>query len=251
MSTCDQSPVFGANGEAPAIPPGRRLYAIGDIHGRFDLLQTMTRKIEADLARGAFDEAVTVFLGDYIDRSMDSAGVVDFLASGRFPTPIVALRGNHEAELLRFLDDADVLERWRRHGGLETLASYGVDIADAMRGRGYEAARRELRAKLPATHRKFLDDTRASFGLGDYFFCHAGVRPGTPLARQSDSDLLSIREEFTSHRGQFEKIIVHGHSPARAPFVAANRVGIDTGAYFTGTLTCLGLQGEVRRFFST
>ena len=227
------------------------MYAVGDIHGRRDLLDTLANELQDDLNRGSFNEAVTVFLGDYIDRGPDSAGVVERLASGDFPTPIVVLRGNHEAELLRFLEDETAIESWRHFGGLETLVSYGVDLKAAMRGREFQVAQEALRRNLPTEHLLFFERTLLAWSVGDYFFCHAGVRPSIPLAHQNERDLLWIREEFNNYRGPFEKIIVHGHTPVPEPEILPNRIGIDTGAYATGRLTCLILEGEDRRFIST
>ena len=228
-----------------------RVYAIGDIHGRLDLLDALACEVKADLEHGLSKDAVSIFLGDYIDRGPDSAGVVERLMIGDFPTRIVALRGNHEAELLRFLEDDTILEEWRRFGGLETLTSYGVDVEAVLRGQGYKTAQAALKRNLPLNHLKFLERTPLSCEVGDYFFCHAGVRPNVPLDRQDERDLLWIREEFTNHRNPFGKIIVHGHTPTPEPEILANRIGVDTGAYATGRLTCLILEGQDRRFIST
>jgi len=236
---------------AASVPVGLRLYVVGDIHGRLDLLDSLAYKVREDLRRGHFDEAVTIFLGDYIDRGPNSAGVTELLSAGDFPSPIVALRGNHEAMLLSFLDDESVLGDWRRYGGLETLVSYGVDVKAVMRGQGYDAALMSFRRNLPSQHLAFYKQTRLSWSVGDYFFCHAGVRPGVPLVHQSESDLLWIRHEFNFYRGLFEKIVVHGHTPVQEPEVLPNRIGIDTGAYATGLLTCLVLERESRRFVTT
>jgi serine/threonine protein phosphatase 1 len=150
------------------------VYAIGDIHGRSDLLGRLASLIEANLSESPPAETVSVFLGDYIDRGPNSAGVVTRLAAGDFPTPFISLRGNHEATLLDFLADERALEDWRHFGGLETLVSYGVDVRDAMRGRNYEDAQAALRLKLPQAHRDFFEQTKLSWSVGDYFFCHAG-----------------------------------------------------------------------------
>ena len=166
-----------------------RVYAVGDVHGRHDLLVQMAATIERDLAT-APPAVVTVFLGDYVDRGPQSAQVVERLASGRFPTPIRTLRGNHEHMMLRFLDNASELDLWRNFGGLETLHSYGVDVSKAMRGEGYDEAHESLLAALPGAHRRFLEGTELSATYGDLFFCHAGARPGVPLDRQSAEDLM-------------------------------------------------------------
>lgn len=240
-----------AVGPDAKVRDGLRIYAIGDIHGRRDLLDVLASKVQADLRRGRFAETVTVFLGDYIDRGPDSAGVAQRLAAGDFPTPIIALRGNHEAELLAFLEDERTLEHWRYYGGLETLVSYGVDVKAVMRGQGYDVVQQALRRNLPPEHLEFFKQTRLSWTVDDYFFCHAGVRPGVPLARQTERDLLWIREDFHAYRGRFEKIIVHGHTPIPKPDILPNRIAIDTGAFATSLLTCLILEGQDRRFIST
>jgi len=234
---------------AASTPEGMRVYAIGDVHGRDDLLAELGGLIGRDCAT-ARGEVLTLLLGDYVDRGPNSAAVVERLAAGRFPTSFQALRGNHEAILLRFLADASVLEFWRSYGGLETLHSYGVDVSAAMRGEGYEAARDAFSDALPDAHRAFLEATELSATFGDYFFCHAGVRPGTPLSDQSEEDLLWIRDGFLSHERSFGKIVVHGHTPVAGPEVKANRINVDTGAFATSTLTCLALEGEDRRFLS-
>lgn len=235
----------------PAIPPDMRIYAVGDIHGRFDLLQTLAGRIADDLASAPAREACAVFLGDYVDRGPQSAQVIDALSGGGFSTRLIALRGNHEEMLLRFLDDESVLETWRNFGGLETLHSYGVPVADAMRGAGYAAARDAFRRALPQRHLDFLSRTAPSVAFGDYFFCHAGVRPGVALDRQRPDDLLWIRHEFLQHRGSFGKVVVHGHTPVAAPEDRGNRINIDTGAYASSTLTALVLEDDRRRYLST
>ena len=141
---------------SPSLPQGVRIYAVGDIHGRLDLLDALAEQIRADLV-SAPPEVMTIFLGDYVDRGPASAGVLDRLSRGDFPTPIYALRGNHEEVLLRFLDDGTVLDGWRGFGGIETLRSYGVDVTEAMRGAGYDLARKSLLARMPPGHRLFLE----------------------------------------------------------------------------------------------
>ena len=233
----------------PSMPERTRVYAVGDVHGRADLLDEIASLIERDCA-SAPAETITVLLGDYVDRGPQSAAVVERLASGRFPTPLRALRGNHEAMLLRFLAEPRFLEFWRSYGGLETLHSYGVDVAMAMRGGGYEAARDAFVRALPVAHRAFLEATELSASLGDYFFCHAGVRPGRALDRQSAEDLMWIRDGFLSCERSFGKVVVHGHTPVADPDARPNRINIDTGAFATSRLTCLALEGEARWFLA-
>lgn len=232
-------------------PEPRRLYVIGDIHGRLDLLDRMLITIDRDLPPNLAAECLTVTLGDYIDRGPDSRGVVDRLAWNPFPTEFIALRGNHEDLLESFLDNARVLDHWRHLGGLETLHSYGVDVTAAMQGTNYEEAAEALRAALPPLHSTFFDSLRASLTIGRYFLCHAGVRPGVALSRQSQDDLMWIREGFLDSTEDFGKIVVHGHTPSETPEVAPNRINVDTGAFITGRLTCAVLEDGQARFLTT
>ena len=230
------------------VPDGTCVYCVGDIHGRDDLLREVAERVEADLKSRSFDQAVTVFLGDYIDRGADSKRVLERLATNEWPTSIIALAGNHEDFLLAFLDDAEMLDFWRGQGGLETLHSYGVDVGPAMAGRDFAAVQAAFTARLPQHHRDFLKALKVSAPIGDYFFCHAGVRPGVPLERQERDDLLNIRDPFLSSKAEHGKLVVHGHTPSVAPEIHANRIGIDTGAYATGQLTCLVLEGDSMSF---
>ncbi len=224
-----------------------RIYAIGDIHGRLDLLDRAIEAIRRDVEDSG-PAALTVTLGDYIDRGPDSFGVIDRLAANPFPTPYVALKGNHEAMLERFLIQPGIAEDWRHFGCIEMLHSYGVPVADMIRGRHYEAAAQALSKALPATHRDFLDNLPTSHAAGRYFFCHAGIRPGVALARQRDDDLMWIRDEFLSSAEDFGGVVVHGHTPVPEPDVKANRINIDTGAFATGLLTCIALERDGHRF---
>jgi len=233
------------------VPNGTRIYAIGDIHGRDDLLTQMGERIARDLRQATFERAFTIFLGDYIDRGPGSPKVLERLSGDDWPTPIVALAGNHEDLLRGFLEDDGVLDIWRTLGGLETIHSYGVDVRSAMRGRDFKAIRQAFAARFPPTHRHFLETLKLSVAIGDYFFCHAGVRPGVPLNLQERYDLLNIRDTFLSSEVEHSKLVVHGHTPSMNPAVHTNRIGIDTAAYLTHCLTCLVLEGERRRFLQT
>lgn len=226
--------------EPPKIPPATRLYAIGDLHGRADLLRLCAQNIARDL-EGFCGEVLTVALGDMIDRGPDSAGVLAFLRGAEFPTPVVALRGNHEQVMLDALDDANLFEQWLHFGGLATLASFGVDPR-----RGFAACRDALREKA-ADDLEFLLRTPFSYVCGDYFFCHAGVRPKIALYAQKPVDLMTIRHEFLGSSLWHGKKIVHGHTPSAAPEFLANRVGLDTGAYATGRLSCAVFEHETIR----
>jgi serine/threonine protein phosphatase 1 len=228
-----------------------RIYAIGDIHGRSDLLDRMVTQISRDLEAHPVGTALTVTLGDYVDRGPDSRGVIERLMRNPFQTPLVALKGNHESLLEAFLVDPAVAGEWRRLGGLETLHSYGVPVSSLMIGKNYEEASEALRAALPPAHLQFLRSLWTSLPVGKYFMCHAGIRPGIALDRQSEADLLWIREEFLSSRADFGRIVVHGHSPAESPEVLPNRINIDTGAFITGRLTCAVLDKEGPRFLFT
>ena len=226
------------------------LYVIGDIHGRSDLLDRMVATIARDLEENPVEESLTVTLGDYIDRGPDSRGVLDRLIKNPFPTQFIALKGNHELMFESFLHDPAVADQWRRFGGLETLTSYGIPIGSVMRGKGYEQAAEALRAAVPRSHLEFIGALRTSLSVGRYFLCHAGIRPGIPLERQSVDDLLWIRGTFLNSRADFGKTVVHGHTPAEEPEVLANRINIDTGAYMTNRLTCVVLSKASMRFLS-
>lgn len=230
-----------------ALSSGLRIYAVGDIHGRMDLLDELASLIQADLV-DAPKETLTIFLGDYIDRGPGSYGILERLSTGDFPTAFLALRGNHEEMALKFLEDESVLEGWRKFGGLETLHSYGVDVGDAMRGKGFGAAREKFVERLPHRHRAFLEETPLSASYGDYFFCHAGVRPGVSFERQTAEDLLWIRDDFLKFAGAHQKFVVHGHSPVHVPDAKSNRINLDTGAFATSLLTALVLENADRRF---
>jgi len=229
----------------------RRVYAIGDIHGRVDLLDRMVEGITDDLGAVPAKDCLTVTLGDYIDRGPASSSVLDRLARNPFPTDYIALKGNHEALLEGFLGNPELAEDWRYNGGLETLHSYGVDVAAVMRGRDFDVAAKALAAAIPSEHLDFLRSLKLTLTVGRYFLCHAGVRPGVPLDRQQEADLLWIREDFLGSDADFGKVVVHGHTPTREPEMRPNRINVDTGAFMTGRLTCAVLEERRVRFLST
>jgi serine/threonine protein phosphatase 1 len=230
------------------VPDGWRIYVVGDIHGQAELLRKLRQSITVELATSQAEKSLTVFLGDYIDRGIDSKGVLDIVSAEPFPTPIVPLYGNHEAMLLSFLEQQDEDGRWLANGGLETLYSYGIDTSNVRYGQGIPKAASDLLKALPESHITFLQNLRLSFLAGDYFFCHAGIRPGVPLKQQRETDLLWIRGDFLKSGTRHEKVIVHGHTPVREPEIRSNRINIDTGAYISGRLTCLILEGASKRF---
>lgn len=224
------------------------IYAVGDVHGRLDLLSETLSKIDADVEITHPRRWVEVFVGDYVDRGADSFGVIDALAERARAPHVVCLRGNHEQILLNFFADPSLLKSWRQFGALQTLQSYGLKpSANPDLDESFQLADQLLRA-MPSSHLQFLQTLPTSFSFGNYFFAHAGIRPGVPLAQQQDQDLLWIREEFLLCDDDFGQVIVHGHTPARAPEVLHNRINLDTGAYATGRLTCARLQGRQIRF---
>jgi serine/threonine protein phosphatase 1 len=237
-----------------ATPDGTVVYAIGDIHGRPDLLAEMHGQIARHAQTVSQARKVVVYLGDFVDRGPGSREVIDLLVAGP-PGGLepVYLKGNHEDAMLRFLEDTSGGSSWFGYGGLATLASYGIDF-DAMPpgpGSGMKRAQAGLRKSLPPAHREFLERLDLSHTEGGYFFAHAGVRPGVPLDEQCPEDLMWIRDAFLASRRDFGAVVVHGHSIRRQPEFRANRIGIDTGAVFTGVLTCLVLAGETRDVLQT
>jgi serine/threonine protein phosphatase 1 len=235
-----------------AVPEGVRVYGVGDIHGRLDLVEELLGQIDADdKARGRADTRI-IFLGDLIDRGPDSRGVVDrLMALAQGPRPIRFLMGNHEEVFLRALSgDARALRFLTRIGGRETLFSYGVSEQD-YRQLDYEELARLARDKVPQSHVDFLAGFENWIEVGDYLFVHAGLRPGIALEDQSASDLYWIRDDFLRHRDSFGKMVVHGHSITEGIDVRSNRIGIDTGAFASGRLTAICLEGDERWYLST
>lgn len=224
-------------GLAPGrLPPGWRIYAVGDVHGCADRLLALHAQIAADAAARPVARISLVHLGDYVDRGPDSAGVLEHLLAPP-PVPgaeVINLAGNHET---MFLDACDpgaphgALPFWLDNGGAETLASYGTDAAEE----GWWEA-------VPPSHLDFLHHCRLRWSAGSYLFVHAGIRPEVPLDQQDPFDLLWIREPFLSFPGTLPWVVVHGHTPSPAPCLRPHRIGIDTGACFGGTLTCLVLE---------
>jgi serine/threonine protein phosphatase 1 len=231
-----------------AVPDGVRVYAIGDIHGRLDLLENVHARIAEDLRKNPVAHSIEIYLGDYVDRGPASNQVLEKLSSGAAVCDEqICLKGNHEDTLLRFLDGEDLLANWKKFGGLDTLISYGVKPVLPLSPEDHGNLHADLTANFPATHRAFLDALPTSKTVGGYFFVHAGVRPGVGLSEQVVGDLLWIREPFLNSNAKLEKMIVHGHTPVAEPEFHSQRINIDTGAYISGCLTCLVLESRNKR----
>jgi serine/threonine protein phosphatase 1 len=233
------------------LPPGHRIYAIGDVHGCRTHLAALLEKIRSDVSTRQASHVTLVYLGDYIDRGPDSAGVLALAMSNvSWADQTVRIKGNHEEMLERFLAEPSYGMAWRQFGGVPTLASYGIETRSFQLGRELEQVSRDLSRAMPTEHHNFIRSLVYSHTEGGYFFCHAGVRPGVALEQQQPADLCWIRHEFLSSLEEFGLMIVHGHSPVEAPEVHPNRVNVDTGAYATGCLSCAVLEGERIDFIS-
>jgi serine/threonine protein phosphatase 1 len=232
-----------------AVPNGQRVYAIGDIHGRLDLLRQLHAKIEDDLTSANGLHTKVIYVGDYVDRGRESSQVIECLIESSLPCDEhVHLLGNHDAWFRRFVEDEGEPMPWLQVGGQATVLSYGVDCSSpSLDDERIEAMRTALQAKVPESHLKFLNALPLTHTVGDYLFVHAGIRPGIPLDAQDDEDLLLIRNPFLSSKADHGKVVVHGHSVSRKVEWQSNRIGIDTGAYATNCLTALVLEGADRR----
>jgi serine/threonine protein phosphatase 1 len=231
----------------PFIPDRQLVYAVGDVHGMIDLLKALVRKILKDASGFPEDRTRIVFLGDFIDRGDHSKAVIDQLIAYSHLTHVdwTFLRGNHEESLLRFLKDPEFGPQWLAFGAAPTFASYGVQLPSNRQDVDAWSSTAEAMAEaIGPSHLAFLESLSTSFCCGSYFFVHAGVRPGVPLAEQSKNDLLWIRGQFLNDRRNLPAIIVHGHSPDAEPFMDHRRIGVDTGAYATGRLTAVRLMGS-------
>jgi serine/threonine protein phosphatase 1 len=235
------------------VPAGARVYAIGDIHGRLDLLQRLHDMIRRDADISGAARCVAVYLGDYVDRGPDSYGVVDLLTTKPLEGfESVFLKGNHEELMLRFMADGSMARAWLGNGGGATLKSYGISTLGILLGdSGFQRMRAKLDRTIPNSHRTFYGGLPLLHTGGDYLFVHAGIRPGIPLAEQEAEDLMWIRQDFLNAEDDFGKIVVHGHSITAKPDIKPNRIGIDTGAFRSDCLTCLVLDGATRRFLDT
>lgn len=242
-------------GSAPSFPSGAkdcRAYAVGDIHGRLDLLDQLLNKIEGDISARQPSQIVVVFLGDLIDRGPNSAGVVERLRTWEPPSgKAIFLCGNHEEALIRILaGERNILPDWLRFGGAECLASYGLSPT-VIRRQGKDEALAAIRAAIPAEHQAFLSSFADTFRFGDYLFVHAGIRPGIGISAQARTDLRWIRAGFLDDQTDHGFVVIHGHTISRSVEERPNRIGIDTGAYRTGRLTAVAIEGTDRWFLDT
>jgi len=239
-----------ARGEAvpaAAIPPGQRVYAVGDIHGRVDLFAALAEAIDADDAAAVPADTTVVLLGDLVDRGADSAGVIALARAWQHRRRVRILAGNHEEMFLRSFASLETFRHFLRHGGRETVLSYGVDRT-AFAQADMEEAQDFMRAAVPDEDVAFLKGFEDMIAIGDYLFVHAGIDPAVPIEEQQIHNLRWIREPFLSNAEPYGKVVVHGHTISDAPEDCGNRIGIDTGAFMTGRLTALVLEGTQRRY---
>ena len=231
---------------APRVPAGTRYYVIGDVHGRLDLFEAMMDAIEADISRDGDAEARIILLGDLVDRGPDSAGVIAAAREWQSRRNVRVLAGNHEEMFLQAFEKPEILRHFLKHGGRETILSYGLS-----RKRFNTLELDELFAMLPRLvppeEREYIASFEEMIVAGDYVFVHAGVDPGKPLEAQNRNDLLWIRDRFLDHDGPLEKVVVHGHTIFDRVMDCGNRIGIDTGAFRSGVLTALVLEADQKR----
>jgi len=234
----------------PAVPQGERVYAIGDVHGRRDLFEDLIGLIEADDAARGPAETTIVLLGDLIDRGPDSAGVLDAAMALGQRRALTVIAGNHEEMLLAGFERREVLRAYITYGGRETLLSYGLD-RESYNTANLDELQGMLPALVPERHLAFIRDMENHAQIGDYLFVHAGIRPGVDLELQRLSDLRWIRREFLEDKRDHGMVVIHGHTITDAVDERPNRIGIDTGAYASGVLTAIGLEGTARWYLGT
>ncbi len=235
-----------------AGPPGKRLYAVGDIHGRLDLLDDLLGQIDEDITARPVASAAIVFLGDLIDRGPQSAGVIDRLCTlSLFPAKTLCLLGNHEEALLRVLAaEPGLAYDWLGYGGDACATSYGVDPV-ALTAMDEVRIAATLSAAIPPRHITYLKACGDTVSFGDYLLVHAGIRPGVPIAEQEPKDLRWIRQPFLSDAHDHGCMVIHGHTITEGVDHRTNRIGIDTGAYRTGILTAAVIEGHTLHFIAT
>jgi len=232
---------------AAAIPAGERVYAVGDIHGRLDLFKALVKAIDDDDAAHPSAETTVILLGDLVDRGPDSAGVIALARDWQQLRRVRILAGNHEEMFLRSFASLETFRHFLRHGGRETVLSFGVDRADFAKA-DLEAAQQLMRDAVPAADVAFVQGFEDMIAIGGYLFVHAGIHPSKPIEEQESHDLRWIREPFLSHPGRYDRVIVHGHTICEAAEDCGNRIGIDTGAFMSGRLTAIVLEGTERRY---
>ena len=235
------------DGPKPAVPAGERYYAIGDIHGCDKLFDALIEAIEKDDAEAGPAETTVVLLGDLVDRGPGSAQVVKSARKWGKQRKVRYIAGNHEEMFLESFEDRGVLKHFLKHGGRETILSYGIPKSEYNSLELNELQDR-LHTLVPKKHRKFLESFEEMIVAGDYAFVHAGVDPSRSLTDQTRKDMLWIRERFLDHDAPFEKVIVHGHTIFEDVEQRSHRIGVDTGAFRFGRLTALVLEGETRRY---
>lgn len=231
------------------IPEGQRVYAIGDIHGRRDLLCRMIARIEADEASREPADTTVILLGDLVDRGPDSAGVIATVREWSKRRRVRTLAGNHEEMFLGSFDREETLRHFLRHGGRETLLSYPIDNGTYSRATLPEL-RELMHRAVPAEDVTFMQSMEDRIRIGDYVFVHAGIRPGVALEDQKMSDLRWIRGEFIEGPETRDFVVVHGHTILETPHVSTLRIGLDTGAFSSGLLTAIGLEASARWLIS-
>lgn len=236
----------------PRVADGRRVYAIGDVHGRADLLRRMFHKIDLDRSANPCASVVEVMVGDYIDRGHRSREVIEMMIERTRDHGLCALLGNHESMMIEAIDRPERLPFWVENGGWDTLLSYGVDLSPKRLSLiGAQEANIRILEAIPEDHLTFLRRLPACYVCDDYVFVHAGIRPGVPLRLQAREDMIWIGKEFLTASGDLGGMVVHGHTPVERPEFKSNRINIDTGAYLTGRLTCLVLEGVKQSILQT
>ncbi len=231
---------------AAAVPPGTRYYVIGDIHGRLDLYRALIEAIENDDASAPAAQSHVVLLGDLVDRGPDSAGVIDWTRAWQAERSVRVLAGNHEEMFLHSFEKPEALRHFLKHGGRETVLSYGMD-RKAFLTATLEELFEALPRIVPIEDREYLASFEEYIVAGDYLFVHAGIDPERPLEEQKRSDMLWIRDRFLNWEEPLDKVVVHGHTIYDDVADCGNRIGIDTGAFRSGVLTALVLEGARRR----
>jgi len=244
-----------ASNESPSIDANSCVYAIGDVHGRLDLLKKIHRKILENSKKYSSYEKHVIYLGDYVDRGKNSKRVIDELINNPLKNEgfkITYLCGNHEYYMMKFMSNPYLADSWLYWGGEETLESYNVEVYNKEKSRiPLKLIQQKINEKVPESHKEFLRKLKMMEIVGDYVFVHAGLRPHVPIQKQSSEDLLNIREDFYESDYVFEKSVVFGHTIFKEPFIGSGKIGIDTGAYNSNILTCLVLEGKKFGFLNT